>query len=125
MITFERNKDIKQTLDIGVFGADREFETRHKATLWFFNNYKVLFPDNGFFLYGEKLYLPIEVYHKLHDYLLKHVTITLTDNSPFACDEDYAKDIPDLIEDMATEIYERCKRSKNRSFPIPVNKSIS
>lgn len=123
MNKFERHKDPKESMEIGMFSIDREFETCQKATLWFFNNYTKLFPDSGFCIYSKKLSLPLDIYHKLHAYLRDHVYVKIPIATPFG-PEDHARIIPDLLEDMATEIWERCERATNRPFPIPIISQI-
>ncbi len=117
MNDFERSIDPKKALGIGIWSIDREFETCHKASLWLFNNWKFLFPGKGFYVYSEKIYLPLDVYHKLYDYLKKHVSIAIPYIS-LSGDDDYSRIILNLLEDTATKIYERCKRSINRPFPF-------
>ena len=122
MNQFERHKDPKEALGIGVFEADREFETCREAAHWLFKNYQSLFPDKGFQIYAEKLSLPLDVYHKIHAYLKDHVIVRHISINPFG-EDDLSRLIPDLLEDIATETYNHYKKTQDREFlfSIPIN----
>lgn len=62
MITFERNKDPKESLDIGLKSAEQNFNTHLEAAQWFHYNIQILFPGLEFQTYGQKKHIsPLHV----------------------------------------------------------------
>lgn len=122
MNQFERHKDPKESLGVGVFESDREFEDCEEAALWLFKNYQSLFPDKGFQIYDGKLSLPLDVYYKIHAYLRDHVRVRYMNKNPYG-EDDNSRLIPDLLEDIATETYNHYKKTQDREFlfSIPIN----